>query len=114
VRNRGSRLDELGLRVHQVIWKALPSIVVAVAHAGVVLGGCNSNEDPSVCAGVPVSFACTHVDDVSGARSPGILGTDGWCSVDPHPECPRMPACADAEPGQRCWVNRNDPSITRK
>jgi len=87
--------------------------VVGIAIFAAVLGACGES-DPSACAGVPVSFACTHVDDVTGARSPGILGSDGWCSIDPHPNCPRMPACADAQPGQRCWVNRTDPIITTK
>ena len=108
-----ARLDDLGCLVHQVIRKALLPGVGVAALAAVVLGACG-DEDPSACIGVPVSFACTHVDEVTGARSPGILGTDGWCSVDPHPDCPRMPACADARPGQRCWVNRNDPIITTK
>jgi hypothetical protein len=93
--------------------KALPLVFGVAILAAVVLGAC-SDQDPSACAGVAVSFACTHVDEVTGARSPGILGTDGWCSVDPHPDCLRMPACADAQPGQRCWVNRNDPIITTK
>jgi hypothetical protein len=79
----------------------------------VVLGAC-TDEGPSACAGISVSFGCTHVNEVTGARSPGILGHDGWCSVDPRPDCPRMPACADAQPGQRCWVNRNDPIIMTK
>jgi hypothetical protein len=107
-----ARLQQLRFVVHQVIRTALPPFVGVVALAAVALGACNT--DPAACAGVPVSFACTHVDDVTGAQSPGILGSDGWCSVDPRPDCPRMPPCSDARPGQRCWVNRTDPIIITK